>query len=257
MGDANPLLRATGLAVSYGRRSVLRDVHLEIGEGEFWFFLGPNGTGKTTLLRCILGMLKPRSGELWRDPSMAGQERIGFVPQRCDLNPTLPTTVREFVLMGLVGLRCDRNEKQERLTWALAKVDLDARRNDDFWSLSGGQRQRALVARALVRRPRMLILDEPTNGLDLPTEESLLGFLAELNARERLTMIFVTHDLALAARHGSHFALFHDGTVTAGTGERVLHGEGLRQTYGLAVDVRRDTDGAATIHLGTADKGAA
>jgi len=252
MSEGGSLLRAANLSASYGRRSVLRDVSLEVREGEFWFFLGPNGEGKTTLLRCVLGMLKPASGNLWMSPDLKGRELIGFVPQRCDLNPTLPTTVREFVLLGLVGIRCDAGERQSRLGWALERVGLSAKASDDYWSLSGGQRQRASVARALVRRPRLLVLDEPTNGLDLSTEESLLSFLSDLNRTEHITILFVTHDLAIAARYGSHFALFHHGTVIAGSGDQVLRGDTLQRTYGLPVDISRDAAGMATVHLGAA-----
>ena len=243
------LVKTEGLSVSYGKRTILRDVRLDIRVGDFWFLLGPNGQGKTTLLRCILGLLKPQSGSLWISPELQGRQRIGFVPQRCDLNPTLPTTVREFVLLGLVGIRAKRVECEKRLAWALEKVGLGAKGASSYWSLSGGQRQRALVARALVRRPRLLILDEPTNGLDLTTEESLLGFLAELNEKENITLLFVTHDLTIAARHGSHFALFHDLTVTAGPGPEVLVGNHLEETFGLPVDISRDQKGMATVHL--------
>lgn len=249
MSDQETLWRATELAIGYGRHTVLRDVNLVIREGEFWFFLGPNGQGKTTLLRCILGMLKPRSGELWRDPLAMGYERLGFVPQRCDLNPTLPTTVQEFVRMGLVGIKCSAGDERERLAWALEKVGLGGKERVSYWALSGGQRQRALVARALIRQPRLLILDEPTNGLDLTTEEALLGFLAELNASDRLTMVFVTHDLALAARYGSHFALFGGGTVVAGPGESVLREAELTRAYGLPLDIDRNAEGVATVRL--------
>lgn len=235
MSDIAPLLRAAGLSAAYGRRTILRDVNLEIGRGEFWFFLGPNGQGKTTLLRCFLGMLRPRSGELWRNPSLEGHQGIGFVPQQCDLNPNLPTTVKEFVLLGLSGIRCARREQVERLAEALQKVGLEGKQDNDYWRLSGGQRQRALVARALVRRPNLLILDEPTSGLDLSAEESLLRFLCDLNQKEKLTILCVTHDLPLAARYGSHFALFHDGIVIAGSKEQVLHKENLDRAYGLPV----------------------
>jgi len=248
--DPELLLIAERLAVAYGRRIVLRDVDLRIRRGEFWFFLGPNGQGKTSLLRCLLGTLKPQAGRLLRSPSLLGFRNIGFVPQRCDLNPTLPTTVREFVSMGLVGTECPRGERRGRLNEALDRVGLSGKVTDDYWSLSGGQRQRALVARALIRRPRLLILDEPTNGLDLPAEESLLEFLAALNRQERLTMLFVTHDLAIAARFGSHFALFHDTTVTAGVGEDVLSEQTLQKTYGLNVVIGRDPAGTATVRLG-------
>ncbi|MGI8784128.1 MAG: metal ABC transporter ATP-binding protein [Acidobacteriota bacterium] len=244
------LLRAIGLSASYGHRVVLKNVNLDVREGDFWFFLGPNGQGKTTLLRCLLGMLRPAGGEMWANPSLAGRDWIGFVPQRCDLNPTLPTTVREFVLLGLVGIRCNHAERTDRLHWALQKVGLASKLGADFWSLSGGQRQRALVARALVRRPRLLVLDEPTNGLDLTTEEALLAFLSDLNEADKITILFVTHDLAVAARHGTHFALFNDGGVITGPGELVLQGDNLERTYGLPVDISRSAAGIATVHLG-------
>src|ERR671915_67329 len=104
MEHADTVVKATGLSLGYGRRIVLEHVDLEIRPGEFWCFLGPNGEGKTTLLRAILGMMAAQSGELWIDPDLGRREGIGFVPQRCDINPALPTTVREFTLLGLVGV---------------------------------------------------------------------------------------------------------------------------------------------------------
>ena len=230
------LVRAKDLSVAYGRRTVLRAVSLEVREGQFWFLLGPNGHGKTTLLRCVLGLTKPRSGELWLSPTLRGNQDLGFVPQRCEFNATLPTTVEEFVLMGIVGIRCARRERRDRLASALGHVGLGDKAHESYWRLSGGQRQRALVARALVRRPRVLILDEPTNGLDLATEESLLGLLSDLNARAGLTILFVSHDLSIASRYGSHFALFRDGAVTAGLRADVFTSATLAQTFGVSVD---------------------
>ena len=168
---------------------------------------------------------------------MAPRERIGFVPQRCDLNPTLPTTVREFVLLGLVGLRVHRRDERERLAWALAKVGLAAMARRNYWALSGGQRQRALVARTLVRRPSLLILDEATTGLDVPTAEEFLQTVTELNRADGLTILFVTHDLTLATRHATHVALFAGGRVTAGPGRDVLSPENLHRAYGVPVEV--------------------
>ena len=104
------VLRSTGLALGYGRRTILLDINLQVRPGELWFFLGPNGHGKSTFLRAVLGLIQPQAGRLWLHPERARRDRVGFVPQRCDLNPSLPTTVQEFVLLGLVGLRASSAE---------------------------------------------------------------------------------------------------------------------------------------------------
>src|SRR5512139_2311804 len=150
MTDGESILQSTGLTLGYGRRTILRDVNLQVHPGELWFFLGPNGHGKSTFLHAVLGLLQPKAGRLWLHPERARRDRVGFVPQRCDLNPSLPTTVQEFVLLGLVGLRAPAEDRSQRLVWALEKVGLGGLGTRDYWSLSGGQRQRALVARALV-----------------------------------------------------------------------------------------------------------
>jgi ABC-type Mn2+/Zn2+ transport system ATPase subunit len=212
-------------------------VDLELGEGQFWFFLGPNGSGKTTLLRALLRQIAPLRGELELDPELAAFERIGFVPQRCELNPAVPTTVREFVELGLVGLKVARAERSERLRTALVDVGLDDAAPRDYGSLSGGQRQRALLARALIRRPRTLLLDEPTSGLDIASEHGLLALLERLNRDEGLTVVVVTHQLALAARYASHVALFRGGSVTPGRRDEVLTEDRLLRAYRMHVHI--------------------
>ena len=243
------LLQATNLSLGYGRRMVLRQVNLIVHAGEFWFFLGPNGEGKTTLLRAILGMLHPQAGRLWVDRELSQRDCLGFVPQRCDINPTLPTTVREFTLLGLVGLRTSPQERRERLAWALEKVGLRGLEDTDYWALSGGQRQRALVARALVRRPSVLSLDEPTNGLDVVTEDSLLRFIADLNRERHLTVLFVSHNVAIAARYASHLAFFHGGHVVAGARQDMLNRQTLHQVYGVGVEISSDASGVVAIRV--------
>lgn len=232
-----PVLRARGLALGYGARSVIVGVDLEVSPGESWFLIGPNGSGKTTLLKGLLGLLAPRAGALERDPEAAARARLGFVPQRCELNPTLPTTVREFVSLGFVGSGVGRTERPARLAQALAQAGLGGLGRHDYWSLSGGQRQRALVARALVRRPRLLLLDEPSEGLDIASEEAFLATLVDLQGREGLTLLFVTHKLALAVRYASHVALFEGGRVLAGPRERVLRPAEVERVFGVPIDL--------------------
>ena len=252
MQNQEVVLKASRVTLAYGRRIILADITFEIRRGEFWFCLGPNGEGKTTLLRAILGDLQPQQGQLWVHPDLARRERIGFVPQRCDLNPALPTTIREFVLLGTVGTQIRRRDFGERLEWALTKVGLQDMARRSYWELSGGQRQRALIARALVRQPGLLLLDEPTNGLDLPTADTLLQLLVELNRREHVTLFFVTHDIALAARYATHTILLRAGQAVAGPVREVLTPPHLEQIYGITVEVSQNASGMVAVHVAQA-----
>lgn len=233
----DPLVTAERLTLRYGRRLVLDGISLVVRRGEFWFLLGPNGEGKTTLLRALLGELAPAGGELALHATLRDRAAVGFVPQRCAPNPILPTTVREFVELGLVGVRVATAERPGRLEWALAHAGLAGLERRSYWALSGGERQRALVARALIRRPRLLVLDEPTNHLDFLIEQSILDVLAGLHREEGTTILFVTHALHLAARYGTHVALFHGGRVESGPVADLLRPERLTEAYGVAPPV--------------------
>jgi zinc transport system ATP-binding protein len=232
---AGVVLRISEVSFSFSGRPVLQDVNLEIHSGDFWFLLGTNGVGKTTLLRMVLGLISPDSGSLWLDPKY-GRKGLGYVPQRCDWNPHMPTTVQEFVRLGLVGSDAGLGEREHRLATALETVGLADMGRRAYAELSGGQRQRALIARALVRRPQLLLLDEPTNGLDPAVEEGVLKLLVDLNSGRHLTLLLVTHDLDLASRHATHVALFHGGGVVSGPRAEMLNEANIRRVFGANVD---------------------
>ncbi len=232
---AKTLLEAQGLCLGYGSASILEAVSLTVNEGEFWFLLGQNGTGKSTLVKAILGLLQPRSGVIRLHEDLRDRRQVGFVPQQPEINPTLPTTVREFVTLGLVGIHSRPRDTAQRLSWALERVGLVGMERQDYWSLSGGQRQRVLVARALARRPRLLVMDEPTAGLDPTAESTLMGYLDSLNRVEGLTIVCVSHNLATAGRHASHIALFHAGKIVSGSKDEILTRDNLRRVYGIVV----------------------
>ena len=226
--------RASNVTLGYGSRVVLRGVNLEVRSGQFWSFLGPNGSGKTTLLRGFLGELKAWAGTLELPPPANGVTPIGFVPQRCEINPTLPITLGEFVGLGLVGTRLSRAAQREHLAWVLESLWLPNLARQSYWTLSGGQRQRALIARALVRRPRVLVMDEPTNNLDLIAENVVLKALTDFRTHHRAACLFVTHDLALAERYATHVGLVAQGGVLAGERAEVLTPANLENLYDRA-----------------------
>jgi ABC-type Mn2+/Zn2+ transport system ATPase subunit len=231
------VVRARELALGYGGVPVVHGVELEIRAGELWFVIGPNGTGKTTLLRALLGTLEPLAGSLELHPDLEGRERIGYVPQLCQINPTLPTTVREFARLGFVGSRVLPGERRAALAWALEQVGLTGMERRSHGSLSGGQRQRALVARALVRRPSLLLVDEPTEGLDVAAADAFRRTVEELNRSDGLTLIFVTHNLHLAARIATHVALFESGRVIAGAARDLLRHDVIERVFGISVEL--------------------
>ncbi len=244
--DTDIVLQTTNLSVGYGNFVVLGRINLTIRTGELWFVLGRNGAGKTTLLQTLLGLLKPQTGRLYRHIPNG----VGFVPQRCDINPTLPITVREFVGLGLVGTGLNRATRREYLDRALSMLDLDQHKHQNYWTLSGGQRQRALVARALVRRPALLILDEPTNNLDLTAENDFLQTLTDIHRQENNTCLFVTHNLGIAERYATHIGLVAQGTLIAGPKAEVLNESNLDRVYGRGqrIHLHVSPEGSSDLH---------
>nr|MBA3710454.1 ATP-binding cassette domain-containing protein [Planctomycetota bacterium] len=164
------LFMATSLVLGYTAARPLATVDLTVRAGEFWCVLGPNGCGKSTLIKAVLRQIPPLGGRLESGPSFPRDAQIGIVPQRTDFPDTVPVSLQEFVELGLVGTRVGHGEARARVVEALERVDLAHQRRAGYLTLSGGQRQRGVLARALARRPTLLLLDEPTNGLD-PTSE--------------------------------------------------------------------------------------
>lgn len=228
---SRPLVEATGLGVRYGGARALRDVTLSIARGEIVTVVGPNGSGKTTLLRALIGAVAPSDGRVRRAPGL----RIGYVPQRLAVERTMPLTVDRF--LALSGER-DRRAR----TMALDRVGIGGRGGAQMVDLSGGQFQRALLARALLRRPDLLALDEPTQGLDQPGEASFYRLLASVRAETGCAVLMVSHDLH----------------VVMGASDRVicLNGhvccEGAPMTVAAAPEYRRlfgfGTEGALALY---------
>ncbi|MEM1011757.1 MAG: metal ABC transporter ATP-binding protein [Planctomycetota bacterium] len=252
-----PLIEVSQATLSYGRNVILRDVTLTVHSGEFWCLLAPNGEGKTTFIKALLGALRPRRGLIrlngGLDRAGVNRHRVSYVPQRLDLASSLPTTVREFVAAGLIGVRGISNANS-RIRQTLDLVGLSSKAGASYFTLSGGQKQRALLARALIRDPRLLVVDEPTAGLDFAAAETVLKTLRDLNAEYAITVLFVTHDLQIAADLATHVALFKNKRVAAGPVRETLTGEALSETYDA--DITVDDNGGRLV-VGTKRKDAA
>lgn len=230
---------------------VLSEVNLRIHQGDFWCLLGPNGEGKSTLLKALLGAVSPKRGRIVLRADFARRIRIGLVPQESEVNTSMPTTVEELILTGTVGLSIDGRTRQSRLKDVLEIMGLQPLRRRSFWELSGGQRQRSLVARALIRDPLLLIVDEPTAGLDLAAATSLLETINDLSRNKGITVLFVTHDLNIAAQRATHIAFFRSGRLTGGPLAEVFTPENLRATFGVPIEIIRDSAGAWSVRTQT------
>jgi manganese/zinc/iron transport system ATP- binding protein len=225
------------VALGYGRRTVLSDLTFRIAEGDFLGLVGPNGAGKTTVLRAILGTLAPLRGSLARAPSL----RFGYVPQRDQVDYNFPLKVLDVVLMGRydrIGLaRRPGKGDRERAMAALEHVGIPDLAGRQLKDLSGGQKQRTLIARALVGEPNVLVLDEPTNGMDLVSTTQILGLVRELHERDNLTVIMVSHALNEVANYVERIALVVGGGFRIGTVDEIMTVPVLSEMYGIPVEV--------------------
>lgn len=231
---ASPIAELRDVRFGYGEEPVLEDVDLRIGPRDFLGVLGPNGGGKTTLLRLLLGLVRPWSGSLrvLGEPPWRVRWRIGYVPQHATLDPTVPADVLDIVLLGRLhrsswGPRYGERHREAALA-ALEEVGAADLRHRAIAELSGGQRQRVLIARALATEAELLLLDEPTTGIDLHRERELLELLLELN--ESLPIVLVTHDVALVSGHleraiwvDRQIRVFPAGDLSVDAIERMVH----------------------------------
>lgn len=215
----------------YSDNDVLRDVSVTIREGEYVGLIGPNGGGKTTLLKLLLGILIPTKGSIkvfgLPPASTESRRRIGYVPQRLiQSEPRFPATVEEIVMSGRtarigIGSRFGASDR-EAVQNALHSAGLTKEAHDLFGTLSGGQRQRALIARALAAEASILILDEPTVGIDAHSRDRFYSFLRTLNTEHKLTILHVSHDVDDIAREVGHLLQLNQTLVCHGDPADVL-----------------------------------
>ena len=226
--------------VSFDSQPVLRGVTFRVPHGQLVALIGPNGSGKTTLLRCLLGLQPVSSGEikLFGDTNLRRVlPRVGYVPQRLALDRSFILSVREFLALRQPKTRNwfwqPHSRTDALLRETLADIGVEPLLDRPLARLSGGQLQRVLIAFSLLARPELLLLDEPTAGVDLPGEQTFYELIAHIQQRHHLTVILVSHDLSMVYRHAAHVYALNGVICCEGTPEEVMNADSLKQAYGL------------------------
>lgn len=227
MTSPQPLIRFSAAALGYRDRAVLAGVDFSVERGSFVGIFGPNGSGKTTILKTVLGLLTPIAGTLAFPASPRRALRLGYVPQKERLDPIYPLTAYEVAAMGTyrtvdllrVLRKTDRSRHIRECLKTCGALDLENRRYAD---LSGGQRQRVLIARALAAEPELLALDEPMAGVDIATQQGLLELLQALKEKRELTVLMVSHRIQVEKGLFTHIAWVDAGKATFAPAAEVL-----------------------------------
>jgi zinc/manganese transport system ATP-binding protein len=266
MTDAAPATAAPAVAlerasVRVGGREILGDVSLTIAQGEFVAVLGPNGAGKSTLMRAILGLVPLAGGTvdvLGTTPQRARSE-IGYLPQRQSFDRGIRVRGVDLVGLGLdgarwgvpvaltAGARRRRRQERARVSEVIELVDAGAYATRALGELSGGEQQRLLIAAALVRRPRMLILDEPLDSLDLPNQAAVAGLVQQICSAEDVAVLLVAHDVNPLLGYLDRVVYLAAGRALAGEVGDVITAPKLSALYGTAIEVLRTSDGRLVV----------
>lgn len=239
--DNEPVIEVRHLTIIKNTQIILDDVNLTVRKGDFYAIIGPNGGGKTTLIKAILGLTKVDKGEilLFSHPASSVERRqIGYVPQYHAFDFQFPITVREMVLTGRIGRKNGlfsrySYEDYKAAERALFRIGAKPLMDRPISDLSGGERQRILIARALAGEPEVLILDEPTVYVDTPTEEQFYGLLSSL--AQEITILMITHDIGVVSRHVNRVACLNRKLHQHDSDQ--LTPEMISQAYGCPVDL--------------------
>ncbi len=227
-----PIIELDKISFSYGNDVVLKDISFSVHKGDYLGIIGPNGGGKTTLLRIILGLLKPTLGQIklfGQDINMFNSwNKFGYVPQKLVTFEThFPATVEEVVLMGRYGklglFRLPKKHDYEMVTQALEKAGMIDFRKRLIGDLSGGQQQRVFIARALAGEPEVIILDEPTTGVDLQSRERFYSLLEDLHKKLNLTLILVSHDIETIMHKTTEVAFINRSLIAYGPTAQMIN----------------------------------
>ena len=232
------MIELDDVTAGYRLNPIFAHLSLRLAKGSFTGIVGPTGAGKTTLLRAILGLIPPSAGQITVGGHPLAQVRpgmIGYVPQKGATDAYFPATVKQVILMGLAGSRHlppwpTRSERSKAEALA-ERLNIAACFDHHICDISGGQQQRAFLARALIGDPELLVLDEPTAGVDLKTQHQILHLLAELN-RQGVTVLMTTHDLNAIAVHLPRVICFNHGIKAEGSPDHVFTDTLLRDTFG-------------------------
>jgi zinc transport system ATP-binding protein len=223
------LIAAEGLEVRFGATRVLTQVALTVNEGEVVTLIGPNGAGKSTLVRAVLGLIAPSAGQVWRRPGL----RIGYVPQRMVIDPVLPLTVGRFLSLARAGAT-PKAGSATQIGAALERVAAAALIEESIHDLSGGEFQRVLLARALMRDPELLVLDEPVQGVDFAGQVALYDLIGRLRARLGLGVLMVSHDLHVVMAATDRVVCLNHHVCCSGAPEAVSRNPEYTALFGAA-----------------------
>jgi zinc/manganese transport system ATP-binding protein len=257
---STPAVEVDGLGVTLGGNPVLRDVSLTVEPGQFIAVLGPNGAGKSTLMKALLGLL-PATGSirvLGTSPTRA-RAQIGYLPQRRSFDRETRVRGIDLVQLGLdggrwglpvplsSGARRRRRAERARVREVIDTVGASAYAERPVGELSGGEQQRLLIASALVRRPRLLIFDEPLDSLDLPNQAAVAGLISRICRSGDVAVLLVAHDVNPLLPHLDRVVYLGGGQALSGTVAQVITAEQLSRLYGAPVDVLRTRDGRLVV----------
>ncbi|MGA3283076.1 MAG: metal ABC transporter ATP-binding protein [Verrucomicrobiota bacterium] len=230
-----PLITLDNLAIGYDRQPVLSGISFSILRGSFTAILGANGSGKSTLLKTLLGLQPPIAGKI----QIAAPAVFGYVPQAIEFDPLFLLNGFEVVLMGVYGRvgagRFVPQNERAFVRECLRVTGAEEFARKKFSELSGGQKQRVLITRALATKPDVLVLDEPTAGVDAAATHALLEFISQIHAERKLTILLVTHDLPLVRKHAQQIIWLYRGKILTGTVAELFTPERMAEIFEMEV----------------------